>query len=54
MFDAATDGNMDIYGDFTAIDLASGDSIVFHDQRHSSLAPFVAPCLYGGSISHHM
>jgi hypothetical protein len=28
-FDAASAGNMDIYGDFTAIDLATGDAIVF-------------------------
>ena len=28
-FDAVTAGNMDIYGDFTGIDLAIGDAIVF-------------------------
>lgn len=29
VFDAANGGNMDIYGDFTEIDLANGDAIVF-------------------------
>jgi hypothetical protein len=29
VFDASSAGNMDIYGDFTGIDLVNGDSIVF-------------------------
>lgn len=29
VFDASTSGNMDLYGDFSVINLASGDSIAF-------------------------
>lgn len=29
LFDASTNGNMCVYGDFTVINLASGDSIAF-------------------------
>lgn len=29
VFDASTSGNMDIYGDFSVINLSSGDSIAF-------------------------
>lgn len=32
VFDASTSGNMGIYGDFTVINLASGDSITFTVQ----------------------